>query len=62
MSKPIKPKSPAPGGTDRQARLAAELRANLLKRKAFARGKASDGQGLDGDGKKIGPTPDDATT
>jgi hypothetical protein len=37
-----KPKPPTPEQAQRQARLAAELRANLKKRKALAREKASD--------------------
>ena len=40
MSKPGKQASPANAEDDRQARLAAELRTNLLKRKAFARAQA----------------------
>ena len=59
MSTSGKSKTSAIDSNDRQARLAAELRANLLKRKAFARAQAGEKQNLGNGGQPIGTQPED---
>ncbi len=59
MSTSGKPKTSAADSNDRQARLAAELRANLLKRKAFARAQASDKQDQGDSVQSSGTQPED---